>query len=55
MDMPVPASPKPSFLQRIDKTVGYYLPNPVSAEKAMRPSSTLNAIVDAIRRNLRKP
>ncbi|KAB0669865.1 NADP-dependent isocitrate dehydrogenase [Oryzomonas sagensis] len=27
---------------------GYYQPDPVKAEKAMRPSATLNAIVDAI-------
>jgi isocitrate dehydrogenase len=27
---------------------GYYLPDPVKTEKAMRPSATLNAIVDAI-------
>ena len=27
---------------------GYYMPDPVKAEKAMRPSATLNAIVDAI-------
>ena len=27
---------------------GYYLPDPAKAEKAMRPSPTLNAIVDAI-------
>ncbi|QEM68496.1 NADP-dependent isocitrate dehydrogenase [Geobacter sp. FeAm09] len=27
---------------------GYYLPDPVKTEKAMRPSPTLNAIVDAI-------
>ncbi|ABQ26381.1 NADP-dependent isocitrate dehydrogenase [Geotalea uraniireducens] len=27
---------------------GYYMPDPVKTEKAMRPSATLNAIVDAI-------
>lgn len=27
---------------------GYYHPNPIKTEKAMRPSSTLNAIIDAI-------
>ena len=27
---------------------GYYMPDPVKAEKAMRPSPTLNAIIDAI-------
>jgi isocitrate dehydrogenase len=27
---------------------GYFNPNPVLTEKAMRPSATLNAIVDAI-------
>jgi isocitrate dehydrogenase len=27
---------------------GYYLPDPVKTEKAMRPSATLNAIIDAI-------
>ncbi len=27
---------------------GYYMPDPVKAEKAMRPSATLNAIIDAI-------
>jgi isocitrate dehydrogenase len=27
---------------------GYYLPDPIKTEKAMRPSATLNAIVDAI-------
>lgn len=27
---------------------GYYLPNPVMTEKAMRPSTTLNEIIDAI-------
>ena len=28
---------------------GYYMPDPVKTEKAMRPSATLNAIIDAIR------
>jgi isocitrate dehydrogenase len=27
---------------------GYYSPNPELAAKAMRPSATLNAIIDAI-------
>jgi isocitrate dehydrogenase len=27
---------------------GYYNPDPVKTEKAMRPSATLNAIIDAI-------
>ncbi len=27
---------------------GYYMPDPVKTEKAMRPSATLNAIIDAI-------
>jgi isocitrate dehydrogenase len=27
---------------------GYYLPDPIKTEKAMRPSATLNAIIDAI-------
>jgi isocitrate dehydrogenase len=27
---------------------GYYLPDPVLAEKAMRPSATFNAIIDAM-------
>ena len=27
---------------------GYYLPDPVIAEKVMRPSATLNAIIDAM-------
>jgi isocitrate dehydrogenase len=28
---------------------GYYQPDPAKTEKAMRPSATLNAIIDAIR------
>jgi isocitrate dehydrogenase len=27
---------------------GYYLPDPVLAQKAMRPSATFNAIIDAM-------